>query len=366
MKKTILVCFLYLLMGKNMMASESIYPKTQVGKIEVKRIPERKGLIAEGQGHPFKSRNESFRKLFHYIQHNDVAMTVPVEASVRTNTMSFFVGRKDSDKNLESDKNIQVRKLQPITVLSIGMRGAYTQNHYEEGYRKIQEWLAENSEWQSEGESYAVYWSSPMVPWFLKRSEVHQPIRSATDTTDQDAPPPLQKPGAVEQEISAPDSIYEFTMKDIDGQDVKLETYRDRVLLIVNVASRCGFTSQYAGLEKIYKRYQDQGLVILGFPANNFLGQEPGTDQEIKSFCRLKYDVTFPMFSKISVKGKDQHPLYRYLTDKSTNPDFAGKISWNFNKFLVNRQGRSIHRFGSSTPPEDQKIILAIEQALKE
>jgi len=155
-------------------------------------------------------------------------------------------------------------------------------------------------------------------------------------------------------------------MKDIDGQDVKLKSYRGKVLLIVNVASRCGFTPQYAGLEMLYEKYRAQGLVILGFPANNFLGQEPGTNEEIKSFCSARYNVTFPMFAKISVKGKDQHPLYRYLTDKKTDPEHAGEISWNFSKFLVDRQGRIINRFGTRTTPTDEQLIKAIEQALKE
>ncbi|HOT96370.1 MAG TPA: glutathione peroxidase [bacterium] len=161
-------------------------------------------------------------------------------------------------------------------------------------------------------------------------------------------------------------SVYEFTMNDIDGAPVKLEQYRGKVLLIVNVASKCGFTPQYEGLEKLYTTYKDAGLVVLGFPANNFMRQEPGSNDEIKSFCSLTYGVTFPMFSKISVKGADQHPLYAWLTGKESNPDFAGDISWNFNKFLVNREGHIIARFGSRTKPEDPELVSAINKALSE
>jgi len=161
-------------------------------------------------------------------------------------------------------------------------------------------------------------------------------------------------------------SVYEFTMNDIDEAPVSLERYRGKVLLIVNVASKCGFTPQYEGLEKLYTTYKDAGLVILGFPANNFMGQEPGSDAEIKSFCSLTYGVTFPMFAKISVKGADQHPLYTWLTGTESNPDFAGDISWNFNKFLLNREGHVIARFGSRTKPEDPELVDAIKKALSE
>ena len=160
-------------------------------------------------------------------------------------------------------------------------------------------------------------------------------------------------------------AIYDFVMKDIDGHEVKLEQYRGKVLLIVNVASKCGFTPQYAGLQKLYLKYKDQGFYVLGFPANNFLSQEPGTDEEIKNFCSISYDVTFPMFAKISVKGKDKHPLYRFLTEEATDPEFAGEISWNFNKFLVDKSGKIIARFGSKLKPEDEQMITAIEAALK-
>ncbi len=159
-------------------------------------------------------------------------------------------------------------------------------------------------------------------------------------------------------------SVYDFTMKDIDGKDVKLEQFKGKAILIVNVASKCGFTSQYEGLQKIYSQYQDKGLVILGFPANNFLGQEPGTNEEIKQFCSLNYNVNFPMFSKISVKGKDIAPLYKFLTEKETNPEFSGNISWNFNKFLVDQDGKIVARFGSRAKPESEEVIQEIEKVL--
>lgn len=160
-------------------------------------------------------------------------------------------------------------------------------------------------------------------------------------------------------------SIYDFTLKDIDGNDVKLDKYKGSVVMIVNTASRCGYTPQYQGLQKIYEQYKDRGFVVLGFPANNFMGQEPGTEKEIKDFCTLKYNVTFPMFSKISVTGTDQHPLYGFLTNKATNREFPGDISWNFNKFLIDKNGKIVGRWGSKDKPEDAAVIEAIERGLK-
>ena len=135
--------------------------------------------------------------------------------------------------------------------------------------------------------------------------------------------------------------------------------------MLVNVASKCGYTPQYKGLEAVYEKYKEQGLVVMGFPANNFLWQEPGSDQEIKTFCTTKYNVTFPMFAKISVKGSKIHPLYKFLTSKETDPEFSGGISWNFNKFLVDRSGKIVARFSSKDEPESVKVLQAIEQALK-
>jgi glutathione peroxidase len=155
-------------------------------------------------------------------------------------------------------------------------------------------------------------------------------------------------------------------MKDIDGKDVKLKKYKGDVLLIVNTASKCGYTPQYESLQAIYDKYKAQGFEVLGFPANNFGGQEPGTETEIKEFCTTKYKVTFPMFAKISVKGDDQHELYKYLTSKETNPAFAGDITWNFNKFLVDRKGSVVARFTSKDTPDSEAVTSAIEKYLKE
>ncbi len=159
-------------------------------------------------------------------------------------------------------------------------------------------------------------------------------------------------------------SVFEFKMKDIDGNDVKLDKFKGQVMMIVNTASKCGYTPQYEGLQAIYEKYKDRGFVVLGFPANNFMGQEPGTEKEIKEFCTLKYNVTFPMFAKISVTGTDQHPLYNYLTNKKTNPDFAGDISWNFNKFLIGRDGKVVARYGSKDKPQDEVVSQTIEKQL--
>ncbi len=159
--------------------------------------------------------------------------------------------------------------------------------------------------------------------------------------------------------LSAASSIHEFTLNSIDGQPVPLAQFKGQVALIVNVASRCGFTPQYAGLEALYEKYKDRGLVILGFPANNFGAQEPGTNEEIKTFCTRTYNVTFPMYAKISVKGADIAPLYDYLT-KST----GGDIKWNFTKFLIGKDGAIIARFESPVKPDDPKVTTAIEKAL--
>lgn len=159
-------------------------------------------------------------------------------------------------------------------------------------------------------------------------------------------------------------SLYEFTLKNIDGSDVKLETFRGKVILIVNTASKCGLTPQYEGLQKIYDRFKDKDFVVVGFPANNFLGQEPGTEKEIKEFCTLNYKVTFPMFSKISVKGADQHPLYSFLTNEKTNPGFSGDITWNFEKFLIGKEGKTVARYAPRVLPDDPKVIEEIEKLL--
>jgi glutathione peroxidase len=163
---------------------------------------------------------------------------------------------------------------------------------------------------------------------------------------------------------SAAFTIHEFTLDSIDGLPTSLAKFKGKVVLIVNVASRCGFTPQYAGLEALYNKYKDRGFVVLGFPANNFLRQEPGTNEAIKAFCSTKYHVTFPMFAKVSVKGADKTPLYQFLTDKEANPSTAGAIGWNFAKFLADRNGKVIARFASKVTPESAELINAIEAAL--
>ena len=154
-------------------------------------------------------------------------------------------------------------------------------------------------------------------------------------------------------------SVHEFTLNSIEGKPAPLSAYQGKVVLIVNVASRCGFTPQYAGLEALYEKYKDRWFVILGFPANNFGGQEPGTNEEIKTFCSTKYNVTFPMYSKISVKGDDKAPLYQFLTDAT-----GSEIQWNFTKFLVDKSGKVVARFESKVTPDSPDVAAAIEKAL--
>jgi len=159
--------------------------------------------------------------------------------------------------------------------------------------------------------------------------------------------------------------IYTFQLKTIDKEPTSLAKYQGKVLMLVNVASACGYTPQYAALESVYEKYKDQGLVIVGIPANNFANQESGTESEIKTFCNRTYHVTFPMMSKVSVLGADQAPLYQYLTDKTKNPTIGGDIKWNFTKFLVDRDGTPVIRFEPATKPDSPEVIAAIEGALK-
>jgi glutathione peroxidase len=160
--------------------------------------------------------------------------------------------------------------------------------------------------------------------------------------------------------MSAASNIHEFTLNSIDGKPAPLSAYDGKVVLLVNVASRCGYTPQYTGLEALYEKYKDRGFVILGFPANNFGGQEPGTNEEIKTFCSTKYNVTFPMYAKVSVKGADITPLYKFLTE--TN---GGDVKWNFTKFLADKHGNVIGRFDSAVTPDSPQLVAAIEAALK-
>jgi len=162
-----------------------------------------------------------------------------------------------------------------------------------------------------------------------------------------------------------PVNVLRRTMTDIEGNKVDLSKYLGRVVMIVNVASKCGFTPQYAALETLYQEYKDRGFVILGFPSNDFMRQEPGSNEEIKSFCSLNYGVTFPLFSKIKVVGGKKAPLYDDLASKRTNPNHGGMIKWNFTKFLIGRDGTVIDRFSPNTLPDSKEVRTAIERALQ-
>jgi glutathione peroxidase len=164
--------------------------------------------------------------------------------------------------------------------------------------------------------------------------------------------------------MAAEKTVFDFALNSIDGQPAPLSAYKGKIVLLVNVASRCGFTPQYAGLESLYEKYKDRGFVIVGIPANNFGAQEPGTNQEIKTFCTSKYHVSFPMMSKVSVKGGDIAPLYQFLTDNSQNPKTGGEIGWNFTKFLIGPDGKVLARFDSAVEPDSPQVTSAVEKAL--
>lgn len=159
--------------------------------------------------------------------------------------------------------------------------------------------------------------------------------------------------------LFAATSIYDFKMNTIDGKPISLSEFKGKPVLIVNVASKCGYTPQYKGLESLYRKYKDKGFVIVGVPANNFGAQEPGTNEEIKTFCSRNYDVTFPILSKVSVKGDDMTPLYSYLTQT------GGDVKWNFTKFLIGKDGKVVQRFESKVEPESAELVSAVETALK-
>jgi glutathione peroxidase len=163
----------------------------------------------------------------------------------------------------------------------------------------------------------------------------------------------------------AASSVHEFTLDSLNGTPTPLASFKGKVMLVVNVASQCGYTYQYEGLQRLYTKYKDQGLVLAGFPANNFGAQEPGSNSEIGAFCKSKFGVTFPMFSKISVAGADKAPLYQFLTDSRANPKTGGEIKWNFTKFLIDRDGKVLARFDSAVEPESKEVVSAIEAALK-
>jgi glutathione peroxidase len=162
--------------------------------------------------------------------------------------------------------------------------------------------------------------------------------------------------------VHAADSVYAISLKDIDGQPTSLKAYKGKVLLIVNVASKCGFTPQYTGLEALQEKYKDKGFTVLGFPCNQFGSQEPGTNEEIKQFCSSKYQVTFPLFDKIEVNGSNRHQLYTALAGESS--PFPGDIKWNFSKFLIGRDGKILKRFESKVKPDSAELTEAVESAL--
>jgi len=328
------------------MAYESIYPRTPVGVIEIKTLPARRTLVASAAGDAFDDRGASFRKLFSYIKDNRIAMSVPVEASASVNEMVFFVGgNNENQATLASTRDVTVRTLPETTVASIGLRGGYSRKNYVKGLERLKAWLDLQPEWRVSGDPYAVYWNSPFVPSFLRKSEIHVPLKRDT---------------------AASSAFYTFEVETIDGTLTNLSPYKGQVVLIVNVASKCGFTKQYAGLQKLYDTYRGRGVVILGFPSNDFMGQEPGTNAEIQQFCSLTYGVTFPLYAKIRVKGENKHPLYAWLTDSALHPGLGGEVSWNFNKFLVGRDGRLAARFGSRTDPGAPELAGAIEKALSQ
>jgi glutathione peroxidase len=159
-------------------------------------------------------------------------------------------------------------------------------------------------------------------------------------------------------------SLHDFRARTIEGEERPLSDYRGKVALVVNVASRCGLTPHYAGLQGLYEQYRERGLEVLGFPCNQFAGQEPGSDAEVKSFCSLSYGVSFPLFSKIEVNGPARHPLYAWLTSEASAPDGPGDVKWNFAKFVVGRDGRVVARFAPQTDPTAPELVAAVEQAL--
>lgn len=159
--------------------------------------------------------------------------------------------------------------------------------------------------------------------------------------------------------------FYDLKSKDIDGKEIAMSQYKGQVIMVVNVASKCGFTGQYEALEKMYLKYKDKGFVILGFPSNDFLGQEPGSNTEIKKFCSLNYNVTFPLFEKNKVKGLEKQDVYKFLTEE-TNSSVNGEVSWNFAKFVINKKGEVVDRFAPITKPDSEKVIQLIEKLLNE
>ncbi len=172
------------------------------------------------------------------------------------------------------------------------------------------------------------------------------------------------KPQDKQEEAKKVPAVLSFKMKSLEGREVDLARYQGKVVLMVNTASKCGFTPQYKALEALHKKYAQKGLAVLGFPANDFGAQEPGTDAQIKEFCQKNYGVDFDMFSKVVVKGEGKCPLYKFLTEEKTDPKFAGEVKWNFEKFLIGRDGRIVARFASKVAPDSEELTRAVEAEL--
>jgi glutathione peroxidase len=168
----------------------------------------------------------------------------------------------------------------------------------------------------------------------------------------------------LQAKLTSSNSIYQYSVTDIDGKEVALSKYKGKVIVIVNVASKCGLTPQYESIQKFYETYKDKNLVVLGFPANNFMGQEPDNDQDIKSFCTNKYNVSFPMFSKISVKGNDKHILYKHLTTKELNGVADSDVKWNFQKYIINKEGMVITHFSPQTKVDSKAFLAYVDSII--
>jgi glutathione peroxidase len=304
--------------------------------------------------------NDAFNRLFKYISGNNrskqsIAMTAPVNQQAASQKIAMTAPvnqQKAGDAFLVSfvmpaeftletlpeplDKQVELKQIPGHVAAAITYSGSWEQKNYLTHKTKLEQFMGDKG-WTADGEPVYARYNSPFSLSFLRRNEVVIPVAS----------------------------IYGFTINDIDGKPVTLSKYRGKALLVVNVASQCGYTPQYAGLQKLYEQYKEKGLEILAFPANNFGEQEPGNNTEIKTFCTSKYAVTFPLFSKISVAGDDIHPLYAYLTSAATSPKFGGKITWNFNKFLIDKSGVIINRFDSKIKPDDLELVRAVEEALK-
>jgi len=339
------------------------------GAIEIRRYQPQVVAETTVEGDFDQVGNTAFRRLFNYISggnrtQQSIAMTAPVGQQPKEEkiAMTAPVGQqKSGDRYVVSfmmpssytletlpeptDPNVTLRAIPAHTAAAIRYSGTWSQKRYQAHYEKLLTFI-EQQGYVAKGEPVWARYNPPFTPWFLRRNEILMEIEPMKTAKTQ------------------PDTLYAFTVTDIDGKPVSLADYKGKVVLIVNVASKCGFTKQYAGLQTLYDRYKDRGFAVLGFPANNFGGQEPGTEEEIKAFCSTQFNVTFPMFAKISVAGSDIAPLYAWLTDETANAPHGGAIGWNFTKFLIGKDGRTLARFGSRVDPLDAKLIEQIEKAL--